>query len=723
MPRISVFQGGLVQRDDPRVVPFRPANFGDSGLGEGLERLGGAMADATQKIDEIEDVKAKVEANRLAIERDELERQISRRVKETLGEGAESEAEKGAQELDKAAQDILGRASPRAKMLLEPTFARSNGIAKDNYLDHGFREKVTAFDTSSQARADSVLETAADEEDEAKAVARLVDVKAINEERARFFGRGKDWLDSEDRKYVSQFYKSRALKLAVGVQGSAYNAIEYANRNREFLSDGDYNSILTSFHDNALDEAAVLDIDGAPPPTTAVTPTDDGRRLDPVAFFKAFVSPHEGSALVTDSNGALVKYGVNAEYHPGENIRGMTESRAAEIFKTKYYEASGADKLPPALAAVHTDTYWLNQRQAAKILKESGGDVDKYIQLRRQFLNGLAAKDPKKYGRYQRGWENRTKALADYANMLGGDGRTAGLAIDAETNLSEFREQTMARTDIGLALKTKLIQRAEARRSDARQERALIEEEAQRSLTQTITALGDKFTDIKQLPQDAWLSASPATRQQFTEMAKSNVENKPLSPEVLRDIGFLQTFSPEKLADPKVLAQLGAKGVPATKLAQLAQQGGQALGTIAGAKATPVERGTLESIAREAFEASGYFLWTTEESGKKKTAERQAEAYQQAQLLQFLGDASQTWALNNPGKKADEATIRGWVGQALRLGSRKQPVGTLNPHQTVLEMSAGDREAIKRKLRSAGLPVTVENVAKYYRRVLAQSGR
>lgn len=45
MARVSVFQGGNVQRDDPRVVPIRAADFGPSAIGEGLQQLGKVAAE------------------------------------------------------------------------------------------------------------------------------------------------------------------------------------------------------------------------------------------------------------------------------------------------------------------------------------------------------------------------------------------------------------------------------------------------------------------------------------------------------------------------------------------------------------------------------------------------------------------------------------------------------------------------------------------------------
>jgi hypothetical protein len=727
LAQIRIFQGGAVPREAQQVTPVRAPQFETGAIGEGLQRLGAGISQVGEATDKIADINAQVEANRLSIERDELERQIGRNVRQTLGENADAAAEKGIADLDKGTADILGRASPRAKSLLEPVFAKNNGVAKDNYLDHGFTEKVKAFDTSSQARIDSTLESAADESDEGKALTILSDVKDINHQRASFFGMGKAWEDEENHKAVSGFYKSRALKMTVGAAGSANAAIEYATAHRADMTDADYNAIVSAYNNDAQDELATSLVDGAPLPSATTTTTDDGsRRLDGANFFKAFIAPHEGSAYVEDSNGAGVKYGINATYNPGVDVKGLTLPKATQLFVNNQWKRSGADNLPPALAAVHADTFFLNEKEATRILRESGGDVDKYIALRRQFLNGLVASNPAKYGKYQNGWEQRTKDLEQFAARQGTDGTPVGhaLSIGPDTDLQNFRDSVMARTDIGLSLKRKIIERAEARRSDMRQERSIQEDDAQRTLLTTVTSLGDNFTDIKQLPQDAWLRASPAVQQQFTQMAKSNKDNKPLAPDVARDIGFLSTFSPEKLADPKVLAEFGRRGVPASKLNELSQLGGKALGSIAGAKADPIPRSTLESIARPAFESAGYFLWTTEsKSDKAKGEERKSEAYRQMQLLNFLSDASQTWAVNNPGKKADDATMRGWVANALRMNAKGLPEGLQNDSEIVIHMNPNDRRAIENQLRSAGLPVTPQNVAEYHRRYLILNGR
>lgn len=732
MARVTVFEGGNIQRQGTTSARVRPADFSASPMAEGLKAAGSALAGIAEKQDEIEDVRARVEANRLAVEHSEHTRQIGQRVKQTLGEDADGAATLGMQDLEKATKDIIARASPRARMLLQDELRQRSGIASDSWLDHGYRQKADALETTSVARINRITEDAADLEDEDAALQMLSGVREINERRARFFGKGEDWRFEEDQKVVSTFYKSRALKLATGAAGSASAAIGYAEKNRELMTDDDYLSIVNAYNDAAQDEAATAIVYGGANPIGAAVepgPEEDGgppARLDPMSFFKAFTVPHEGTTYVTDSNGAGVKYGINEQYNPGVDVKNLTEAKAAKIFTDKYFKRSGADKLPPALAAAHVDTFFLNERQAGKILRESGGDVDRYIELRRAFLNGLARTNPGKYGRYQKGWENRTKALAAYADRLGGDGTP--LPIDPETSLEGARQAVMARTDIGLNLKRRIINQMEGRRAEVRQERAIAEEDVDRGLTSAALGLGEGFTDIKQLPQDLWIAANPSTRVQFTNMAKANKEakeNKPLTPELAAQIGFLRTFRPESLADPQVLKQLAGKGVPARVITQLAQEGGQARGAIAGAKADPIPRGTLESIARPAFEAAGHFLWTVESTGKNKAkaiGERQGDAQRQVQLLGFLSEAAQLWAINNPGKRPDEKTIKGWVGTALLRNRQGMALGTMTDDRVVVSMSEPDRKAIIQKLQSAGLPVSVENIATYYRRLRIMRG-
>lgn len=732
MPVPKLYQRSI-EREGITSARLQAGDFGESGLAHGLQSAGRALGQYAQAKDEIEDVKAKVEANRLLVEHSEATRAIGNGVKQTLGEGAEAAAEGGITELEKATKDILGRASPRARAMLEPQLLQRDVVSKDSFLDHGFGEKVKAFDSTAVAANQAMLEEAADEPDEDKALTLLKPITEKNAERARFYGHGRDWEVQENRRYISAFFKSRALKLAIGESGSAAAAIEYATAHRKHLEDDDYLAIVQAYNNGALDEIATdmvygggrpsATVNGGQAPVGAVAegPT---RALDPKAFFKAFISPAEGSKLVTDSNGAAVKYGVNAEYHPGENIAGMTEDRAAEIFKRDYFIESGADKLPPGLAAIHADTYWLNKSAAKKILKESGGDQDRYIELRGQFLDGLAEKNPAKFGRYKAGWRNRTAALAQFAARQGGDGTP--LDISAATSMEAVTQGVMARTDIGLALKQRIIKTVEGRRNDIIQERNFRESEAQRSLTSAALALGDKFTDLKQLPQSALLAASPATLSTFTEMAKGNKENRPLSPELATYINFVEVADPKKFASKEFLAEITNKGAPLSTIRTVAARQGEVAGHLVNpTKVDPVADGSLWAIAKEPFEAAGLLLDTTEAKGGKKQSERQADAAVKGQAISYLRGQMTSWMAANPGKKPDDATIRGWVGWSL-LKSNGVRAFQMTDEQTYMAIPQHQRVRIIRNLYGSGprppSPQLIRDVVAVHRDFVARQG-
>jgi len=727
MARVQLFQGGQIAREGITPARYRPADYGPSPLAEGLKELGRAGSEAAEKIDQVQDVQAKIEANRLSVEHTKLVSGIDKQVRETLGEGAHAAAEQGAQDLENGTADILSRASPRARLLLQSELTTRNVTATDSFMTHGFKEQASALETSSQAKIDNILELASREPDEDHARSLLAPIKEINATRAKFFGYDNAWQLKQDRASVSSFFKARALNMVVGRDGSAYAAIEYATKNRAFLTDEDYRTIVGGYNGAALEEMADNEQENAPLPssTTATEQNEDGtvtRSLEPKSFFRSWMVPHEGAAYVIDSNGYGVKYGINAKANPGIDVKGLTEDGAYQIFKAKYWDASGADKLPPALAAIHADTYYMNSTKAKQFLRDSGGDPDKYMDLRENFLQGLVNGDQAKYGRYEKAWNNRNRDLRHFATRQGGNGTF--VPFDPSSNVEDYRRKTMARTDIGAAYKHVLISRAEARAGDFRQNKSIIESEAAGKLAMAAAQLGDRFTSIKDLPQDAWAVASDTTKAQMIASAKTNKENKPLKPEVAAQIGFLRTFRPQSLADPKVLAMLGSKGVPQKMISELAQEGGRALGTISGAKADHVERSTLEALARPAFEARGIRLWDTQ--AKKGTAayvaEQKEDAARSLQLMNYLEIESTAWALANPGKKADTKTMQSWIARAMvSTSATGHTFGTLSDEDVAKSYGQRNVDAVKAKLRSVGIDPSNENVADYLRRVWMRS--
>jgi len=111
---------------------------------------------------------------------------------------------------------------------------------------------------------------------------------------------------------------------------------------------------------------------------------------------------------VTSDTGGLTKYGISQKAFPGVDIANLTPDQARAIYKKKYWDKIGGDKLPPQLQKVAMDTA-VNQGvgKAKQFTAESGGDVNKFNSLRRQHYISLAESNPEKYGKYLKGWLNR----------------------------------------------------------------------------------------------------------------------------------------------------------------------------------------------------------------------------------------------------------------------------------------------------------------------------
>lgn len=131
----------------------------------------------------------------------------------------------------------------------------------------------------------------------------------------------------------------------------------------------------------------------------------------------AFILPHEGGFAPSDGNGQPVNFGINQGANPGVDVKHLTRDGAVQIYRDKYWAQSGADKLPENAQTAYFDTYIINPERAKALWQHSGGDVNKFLDLRDGWLNGLIADNPGKYGRFQKAWTARTN---DLRTLVGG---------------------------------------------------------------------------------------------------------------------------------------------------------------------------------------------------------------------------------------------------------------------------------------------------------------
>ncbi|PIB96516.1 glycosyl hydrolase 108 family protein [Caulobacter sp. X] len=99
-----------------------------------------------------------------------------------------------------------------------------------------------------------------------------------------------------------------------------------------------------------------------------------------------------GDKLVPNDNGkGATRFGINQAANPDLNVQTLTRPQAMKRFRQRYWDAIGADGLPPALAMVAFDAA-VNHGvdNARQWLAQSGGDVGKLLSLREAAYRDLA---------------------------------------------------------------------------------------------------------------------------------------------------------------------------------------------------------------------------------------------------------------------------------------------------------------------------------------------
>jgi len=719
MARVPVYQGDNIERTGLSGARLRPADFSANPLAEGLKQAGRGLADVADKMDQIEDVKARIEANDLDLEHLEAERLIRQRVRQTLGQGAEAAADKGAEDLEKSSKEILGRATPRARLLLEQSIRRRNSQAADSYQEHGFGETVKAFDTGSRARLKRQSEVLADEPDEAKADQMFAEtIPAIINERAAFFGTPKEVAEAEVAAELSSYRISRAKKL---VASSATAAREYVLAHRGTIDDEDYDRFLSAYEDEALSEWAESAISEAPAPAVADTPPE---RPAP---------PRQEKPLdLTRGHTARSGIGRRAPPATGGGRRGSSNHKGLDL------DYSAGAPVPASMSGTAHVKRDPNGYGNYVVIDHGGG-----LETRYAHLSSFAIRDGQKVGK-----GDIVGAAGSTGNSSGPhlhyearqDGRpidprtigertvhprgTAPVRVAAGTNIGEIIDGIRGREDLSHKQKQALISAYRGRFNEAQQARALVENEAQREADRVLVGLGDKFTSTSQIPNFEQLA--PNDQRAYASMARQNKEGGGrLSPEAAALIQFTELADPDQFITPAFRARLASMGVPAAVITSVAGRAGQIAGARAAAKPEPISDGTLWTVAKPAFEAAGLDFENLQAKTRgAKNAERVADAQRKLRAISYLRDVAVRWANANPGKQPDEATMRGWVGSALRgVG----PAGTYafeaGDAQIAANMEPGYRARASEALRAAGIPVNAQTLASYHREALARRAR
>lgn len=134
------------------------------------------------------------------------------------------------------------------------------------------------------------------------------------------------------------------------------------------------------------------------------------------ALFRNKVIPFlwewEGTTYENDPDDpcGATKYGIDQRSHKDVDIKNLTEDQAIEIYWSEWLRC-GCDHLPYPLNWVFFDTAVnLGVGRASEFLKESNGDVNKFLDLRIDKYRQIGRDRPRSQ-KFVNGWVNRAAAL------------------------------------------------------------------------------------------------------------------------------------------------------------------------------------------------------------------------------------------------------------------------------------------------------------------------
>ena len=138
------------------------------------------------------------------------------------------------------------------------------------------------------------------------------------------------------------------------------------------------------------------------------------------------VLSREGGFTPKDGrSGAPANFGINQRANPDIDVKSLTEDQAKQIYKTRYWDTIGADKLSPAAQEVAFDAA-VNQGQdyAKKLIEETGGDAQKMIEQRRRDYIKIVERNPAQVSEFK-GWMNRLDDVAAKAGVKSPTGQVS----------------------------------------------------------------------------------------------------------------------------------------------------------------------------------------------------------------------------------------------------------------------------------------------------------
>lgn len=172
----------------------------------------------------------------------------------------------------------------------------------------------------------------------------------------------------------------------------------------------------------------------APQSEGIIAVSSKGKGKGPSTFHTAlgFVMPHEGGYSEDKSDkGGPTKYGITKstlEDYVGHSVskkelKNVTPELAARIYKEKFWDAIGADRLDPRTAVVAFDAAVQHGPEYARqLVNTTRGDINAMLSNRMKYYDNIIKNNPSQ-AKFAAGWGNRLNDLSNFVSTMGGQRR------------------------------------------------------------------------------------------------------------------------------------------------------------------------------------------------------------------------------------------------------------------------------------------------------------
>lgn len=226
--------------------------------------------------------------------------------------------------------------------------------------------------------------------------------------------------------------------------------------------------------------------------------------IDPATVIDYVINKHEGGYVENDAGKGPTKYGINGKANnlSPNQVKNLSLDQARDIYRKNYWDKIGADNLDPSIRAMAFDTA-VNQGvpMAQRLLKESGGDIAKFAELRKAEYIKLADKNPDKYGQYRQGWLNR---VDDFVASAQGKSQSLSSMLARTDGIADPEDRDMTRQRI---------------KSNWQEKEAVTAQDYQQKVS--------KASDIAFASEGAWVNVPPQLWADLKQEDKARIMNRP----------------------------------------------------------------------------------------------------------------------------------------------------------------------------------------------------